>query len=670
MQGINWGILGTGSIARQFASALKATDKGTLVAVGSRTLDSAEKFASHNEGAAAHGSYEALLADPSVEAVYIANPHPGHAEWAIKTARAGKHILCEKPLALNHADSMAIFEAAEANGVFAMEAFMYRCHPQTKKLVELISDGAIGEVRMIRASFGFDAPFDAESRLFSNALGGGGILDVGCYPVSMSRLIAGAADGVSFLDPALVKGLGELGETGIDRWAAATLQFENGIVSQVSTAVSVLLENDVTVFGSDGTIHVPSPWHPAQLGKTFGEVVLARHGQERESLKIDEARTIYVIEAETIADAIAAGQAEATEMSWADSLGNMKTLDAWRKQIRLTYESEKPRNATHTVHRGALSFKEKAPMVYGQITGVDKPISRLVMGCDNQETMPHAAVMFDDFVERGGNCFDTAHLYGGGIMERLLGAWMKHRGIRNELTIIGKGAHSPNCYPKTVTPELMETLDRLQTDYLDVYFLHRDNLDIPVGEFVDAINDHVKAGRIKSFGGSNWTAERIDEANAYAASKGLQGFQAVSNNFSLARMENPVWPGCIAASEDAYRAWLSQNDVALMCWSSQARGFFTDRAGPDKLEDPELTNAWYSDNNFERRRRCYQLAEEKKMEPVHIALAYVLAQPFAPFALIGPRTIAETKSSFRGLDVSLTDQECAWLDLRAETITA
>ncbi len=665
MAQLNWGILSTGSIANQFAKALQETDKGRLAAVGSRSLAPAQTFAETFPGIAAHASYDDLLADPSVQAVYIANPHPGHAEWAIKAARAGKHVLCEKPVGMNHAEAMAIFDAAEANNVFAMEAFMYRCHPQTKKLVALIQDGAIGEVRLVRASFGFDAPFDANSRLFNNALGGGGILDVGCYPVSMSRLVAGAVSGQPFLNPIDVKAVGELGKTGIDQWTAATLHFENGVVAQASTAVSLWLDNTVTVFGSKGNIHVAAPWHPTLSAGTFGEIQLNRFGAEVETISIGEPKGLYVIEAETVADAVAAGNTQADAMSWEDSLGNMATLDAWRREIGLRYDAEKPANVTRTVTGAPLAFREEATMPYGRIDTVDKPISRLVMGCDNQTTMPHAAIMFDDFVERGGNCFDTAHIYGAGVMEKLLGQWMTNRGVRNELVVIGKGAHSPNCFPQQVPLELADSLDRLQTDYVDVYFLHRDNLDVPVGEFVDVLNQHVQAGQIKAFGGSNWTAERIDEANAYAASKGLQGFQAVSNNFSLARMENPVWPGCIAASDDPYRDWLSQNEVALMCWSSQARGFFTDRAGPDKREDAELVNAWYSDNNFERRKRCYGLAAKKGVAPVHIALAYVLAQPFAPFALIGPRTIAETKSSFNALAVSLSDAEVAWLDLRA-----
>src|SRR5690606_25764497 len=135
----------------------------------------------------AHASYEALLADPAVDAVYIATPHPMHARWAILAAEAGKHILCEKPLALNHGQAMAMVEAAVRHRVFFMEAFMYRCHPQTARLVELIQQGAIGQVRMIEGSFGYRAGFDPNSRVYNNDLAGGGILDVGCYPVSMAR---------------------------------------------------------------------------------------------------------------------------------------------------------------------------------------------------------------------------------------------------------------------------------------------------------------------------------------------------------------------------------------------------------------------------------------------------------------------------------------------------
>ncbi len=303
-------------------------------------------------------------------------------------------------------------------------------------------------------------------------------------------------------------------------------------------------------------------------------------------------------------------------------------------------------------------------MHYGKVDGVEKRISRVVMGVDNQADANHMRRMADDFVERGGTAFDTAHIYGGGKQESLLGGWMQERGAREDVVVLGKGAHSPNCFPEAVTSELHESLERLQSDYVDLYLLHRDNPEVPAGEFVDVLNEHRAAGRMRAFGGSNWTAERVDAANDYARENGLEGFSAISNNFSLARMVKPVWRGCIAASEPEFRKWLARTQMPNFAWSSQARGFFTDRAGPDKREDESLVESWYSAENFERRRRAYEMAERRGCEPINIALAYVLCQPFPSFALIGPRKIEETESSLRALDVQLTEDELAWLDLR------
>src|SRR5579884_662668 len=192
---LTWGIIDNGRIASVFAKGLAGSLTGTLLAVGSRSQAAADKFAETWNVARRYSSYEALLADKDVQAVYISVPHPLHAEWAIKAAEAGKHILCEKPIALNHAEAMSIVEAAHRNDVFLMEAFMYRCHPQTAKLVELLKSGAIGQVRVIQATYSFNSHYNPEGRLYNNALGGGGILDVGCYCASVARLVAGAAIG-------------------------------------------------------------------------------------------------------------------------------------------------------------------------------------------------------------------------------------------------------------------------------------------------------------------------------------------------------------------------------------------------------------------------------------------------------------------------------------------
>jgi aryl-alcohol dehydrogenase-like predicted oxidoreductase len=170
------------------------------------------------------------------------------------------------------------------------------------------------------------------------------------------------------------------------------------------------------------------------------------------------------------------------------------------------------------------------------------------------------------------------------------------------------------------------------------------------------------------FGGSNWSLPRVEAANDYAKQKGLQGFSVVSNNFSLARMLDPIWEGCISSSDAESREWFSRTQIPLLSWSSQARGFFVPGvAVPEKGEDAELVRVWYSDDNFERQKRVNLLAERLGVLPINIALAYVLCQPFPTYALIGPRRLSETETSLRGLDIALSVEELKWLNLEDET---
>ncbi|MBA2482647.1 MAG: aldo/keto reductase [Planctomycetes bacterium] len=663
MATLAWGILGTGTIAKTFAKGLAGSKSGKLVAVGSRSRATADAFAQQFAGIRAHATYEALLTDRDVQAVYISLPHTLHAEWTIKAAEAGKHILCEKPLGVNHAEAMAMVEAAHRHDVFLMEAFMYRCHPQTAKLVELVASKAIGEIRLIHAPFAFSCDPAAEHRLVNNALAGGGILDVGCYTTSLARLIAGAATGKPFAEPIEVKGLGIIGPTRVDDYTAAVLSFPGGILAEIVTGVKLPHDNVVRIYGTAGSITVPSPWIPSREGGTT-TITVARHDRkEPEQIAITTSTWLYALEADTVAEHVAKRQSPT--MSWDDSLGNMRTLDRWREAIGLVYDLEKPENAKRTVHGRPLSAATPTQMRYGRIRGVDKPVSRLVMGVDNQNTMPHAAAMFDDFFERGGNCFDTAHVYGP-VREKLLGQWVANRGVREQVAIIVKGAHTPNCNPKDLDAQLERSLGHLQTAYADIYMMHRDNLDIPVSEFVDCLNRHITAGRVRAYGGSNWSVERVDQANAYAAAKGLIGFSVLSNNFSLARMVEAPWGGCIAASDPASRTWLSTHDVALLSWSSQARGFFTERAHPSIRSDEELVRCWYSDDNFERKRRVEELARTLGVLPINVALAYVLCQPFATYALIGPRLLSETRTTWPALGIELTPGQVRWLNLEIE----
>ncbi|MHB9134247.1 MAG: Gfo/Idh/MocA family protein [Armatimonadota bacterium] len=339
-----WGIIGTGNIAKAFARGVAESHTGTLVAVGSRAQETADAFGKAFNVPHCHGSYEALLADPGVQAVYISTPHPMHREWAIKAAEAGKHILCEKPIGINHAEAQDIVEAAARHDVFLMEAFMYRCAPQTAKLVELLRDGVIGEVHIIQAAFSYQYPFDPACRVYNNALAGGGILDVGCYCTTMSRLIAGVAEGGEIAEPINVEAVGHLGPTGIDEYTVGILQFAGNIVAQVSTGVVVNQDNVVRIFGSRGNILIPSPWFTSRRAGTSSIIVQA-DGKQAQEITITADRDLYTYEADTVAACLEQRQGVFPAMSWEDTLGNMRTLDRWREAIGLVYEAEKAASA-------------------------------------------------------------------------------------------------------------------------------------------------------------------------------------------------------------------------------------------------------------------------------------------------------------------------------------
>lgn len=289
-----------------------------------------------------------------------------------------------------------------------------------------------------------------------------------------------------------------------------------------------------------------------------------------------------------------------------------------------------------------------------------KPLSAIAMGCAFLKTEAAMTPLLDDYVAAGGTIFDTAPRYGAGLVDRLLGQWVQSRGIRSSITIIGKGAFDP-CHPDEIGPGLDRSLNDLKTDYLDLYFLHRDNVGVSAGEFVDALNQEVAKGRIRAFGGSNWSTARIDEGNRYAAERGLRRFEALSNQFSLATMIKPVWPGTVALTSDQDLDWMGKADLVLFAWSSQARGFFTDYAGRGKQVDPEFMASWYSDDNFARRERAQTLAMEMGTTLPRVALGYVLAQPFPTIPIIGPLTTGELREALGALDVVLTPQQVTWL---------
>lgn len=663
---IRWGIIGPGAIAKTFAGGIANSQTGTLAAIATRDPGRPGLADSFPGARIVHG-YEALLADADIDAVYIATPHTGHAEWAIKAVRAGKHVLVEKPIALSAHEAEAIYHEARKAGVFAGEAYMYRLHPQTARLVELVRSGVVGDVRLIKSSFGFDmGEVKPDHRLFSNSLAGGGILDVGGYPVSMARLIAGAVDRKDVCEPQQVLGIGHLGSTGVDEWASAVLKFQNGIVAEVSCSIRVQQDNVLRIIGSEGRIEVADFWFASGHTGGTGRIDIIRKDGSRETVEVEEKRWLYAFEVDAAGEAIRAGRQEfaAPGMTWADSIGNLRVLDHWRAAIGLEYGIETAAERRTNIRGETVKPGKDLPK--RQVPGIAKPVSPVALGFEFFPSFSAASLTLDAFYEAGGNVFDTAWVYNRGITEAIFGDWWTSRAVpREDIVVIGKGAHSPLVYPDQIGRQLSESLARLKTDYIDVYFMHRDDEGVPVGEFVDAMDAEVRAGRIRGiFGGSNWSRARLAEAIAYADANGKVRPGALSNNFSLAEMQDPIWAGCVAASDDDWKRWLAETQIPNFAWSSQGRGFFTERAGRDRHDDDELVRCWYSERNFARRDRAIELAHRLNRKPIHVALAYVLAQPFPVVPLIGPRTVAELEDSLSALDIRLSDEDVTWLEGR------
>jgi aryl-alcohol dehydrogenase-like predicted oxidoreductase len=298
----------------------------------------------------------------------------------------------------------------------------------------------------------------------------------------------------------------------------------------------------------------------------------------------------------------------------------------------------------------------------------------------SSKELDRSFALLDDVFELGGTTFDTAHGYGQGDCERTVGRWVRERGLREHVVIIGKGAHHnqdrKRVYPFDITSDLYDSLARFQFDYIDLYLLHRDDPNVPVGSIVEVLNEHLEAGRIHAFGGSNWTPERIQEANAYAEAHDLVPFVASSPNFSLAEQVNAPWPDCISISGpqgEADRAWYRQNRMPLFTWSSLAGGFFSGRFNRDNLDtfesglDKLCVYAYCYEDNFKRLDRVRTLAEEKDLTIPQIATAYVLSQPLNIFALVGCQTSAEFKANLEASELTLSPEELAWLDLKSDS---
>jgi predicted dehydrogenase len=325
---LRWGILGTGNIAAKFAKDLATIrDRATLVAVGSRQPEKSAAFAREHGAASAHASYEAVLADTSVDAVYISLLNHQHARWTIAAAQAGKHILCEKPAAMTRAELAIALDAVKRAGVFYMEAYAYRCHPRYETLRRAIASGAIGEVRMLHATFCFDGSAMNRPRLFTPEHGGGGLMDVGVYPLSWMRWMVGA-------EPTAAKAAGLKGASGVDDYAGGALRFPGGQVGTFATAVRCAQPSAAAIYGSAGWIEVVEPWRCAP----DSPIIVRATGKPDDRIISDDGLGLYAREAVTVATHLAARQAPVC--TWDDSLAGMALIDDLRHQIGVWWPGE------------------------------------------------------------------------------------------------------------------------------------------------------------------------------------------------------------------------------------------------------------------------------------------------------------------------------------------
>ena len=312
---MRWGILGPGRISRSFLTGLAGSATEHAVAIGSRALDRAEATARQFGVPRAYGSYEQLLADREIEAVYVGTPNGAHAQWAIAAAQAGRHVLCEKPLGVSRAEVETMFAAAREHGVWLMEAFMYRFHPRTLRLAEIVAAGEIGAPTLVRASFGFAVTDPANVRL-SAELAGGALMDVGCYPVNAARMIAGPVRAA----------------TATARWQdvdvtlAGVLDHTGGALSLVSCSLVSGRHNELEVVGSEGVIIVPDAFTPPKDRPSTMVITRGAETEEQTFAPVDQ----YTLEAEGFAALVAAGHDAAAglpQMPLVESLDNAATID-------------------------------------------------------------------------------------------------------------------------------------------------------------------------------------------------------------------------------------------------------------------------------------------------------------------------------------------------------
>ena len=323
---IRWGILGPGSIAKQFARGLAVLPDAELVAVGSRSAEHAAAFADEFDVPRRHASYAALVADPDVDAIYVATPHPFHKDHSLLCLRAGKAVLCEKPFTVNAADAQEVIDCARHEKRFLMEAMWTRFLPILGQVRQWLAEGAIGEVRALTADFGFRSGWNPQGRLLNPELAGGALLDVGVYTVALASMVFGG-------EPVDIASLTHVGDTGVDEQSAMIFRYAAGQLAMLACAVRTGMPLEARLMGTDGSIHLHSPWWR-------GTTATLTRGQESEQVERPFEGTGYNCEAAEVMRCLREGKLESDIMPLDETLGIARTLDRVRAQWGLKYPME------------------------------------------------------------------------------------------------------------------------------------------------------------------------------------------------------------------------------------------------------------------------------------------------------------------------------------------
>ena len=322
----NWGILGPGKIAHQFAKGLSITENGILYAVGSRDSGRADEFAMEYGAMVSYGNYDDLIHDEDVDIIYIATPHHRHHELSKKCLEAGKAVLCEKPATMNAVQFKEIAALAREKKVFYMEALWTRFIPAMTRALEYIRDGRIGEVKALRADFGFKTEYHPSGRLFNPELGGGTILDIGIYPIFLSLLVLGV--------PETIKVIAVIGETGIDESCSMIFGYKNGAQASLMSTFLVDTDTSAEICGTRGRIQIHRKWFKPTTLTLFTD------GEEPEHIRLDIRKNGYEYEAEEVMRCLREGRTESDIVPLDFSLSLMELLDAVRKEAGVSYKED------------------------------------------------------------------------------------------------------------------------------------------------------------------------------------------------------------------------------------------------------------------------------------------------------------------------------------------